>query len=189
MHVIAAPDAFMIDGRDARLRDRDTMDSNEPSFDARTLRDAFGSFATGVTVVTGRDPDGNRIGLTANSFTSVSLDPPLLLFCPANTASALPALRATGRFAVNVLGANARHVSDRFAQKGVDRFAEADWEEWDGLPVLADAKAAFSCVLHADYDGGDHRIIVGRITRLDFTPTREALLYLHGRYRLVHAGD
>jgi flavin reductase (DIM6/NTAB) family NADH-FMN oxidoreductase RutF len=165
------------------------MDTAAPSFDARTLRDAFGSFATGVTIVTGRDPDGNRIGLTANSFTSVSLDPPLLLFCPANSASALPALRTTQRFAVNVLAADARHVSDRFAQKGIDRFAEADWDEWDGLPVLRDAKAAFSCTLHADHDGGDHRIIVGLITRLDFTPTREALLYLHGRYRLVHAGD
>ncbi|MFZ4688600.1 MAG: flavin reductase family protein [Polymorphobacter sp.] len=162
------------------------MDLASPPFDARTLRDAFGSFATGVTIVTGRDQDGNRIGLTANSFTSVSLDPPLLLFCPANTASALPALRATGRFAVNVLAADGQHVSDRFARKGIDRFAEADWDEWDGLPVLRDAKAAFSCTLHADHDGGDHRIIVGLITRLGFAPAREALLYLHGRYRLVH---
>jgi flavin reductase (DIM6/NTAB) family NADH-FMN oxidoreductase RutF len=165
------------------------MDQLSTDFDARTLRDAFGSFATGVTVITGRDVDGVRIGLTANSFTSVSLDPPLLLFCPANTASALPALRATKRFVVNVLGADARHVSDRFASKGIDRFAEADWDEWDGLPVLRDAKAAFSCALHADHDGGDHRIIVGRIMRLEFAPTREALLYLHGRYRLVHDGD
>ena len=165
------------------------METPHPSFDARTLRDAFGSFATGVTIVTGRDEDGSRIGLTANSFTSVSLDPPLLLFCPANTASALPALRATKRVVINVLGADCAHVSDRFAQKGIDRFAEADWHEWDGLPVLRDAKAAFSCTLHADHDGGDHRIIVGRITRLDFAPSREALLYLHGRYRLVHDGD
>jgi flavin reductase (DIM6/NTAB) family NADH-FMN oxidoreductase RutF len=165
------------------------MDIATPPFDARLLRDAFGSFATGVTIVTGRDQDGNRIGLTANSFTSVSLDPPLLLFCPANGASALPALRATGRFAVNILAADAAHVSDRFAKKGIDRFAEADWLEWDGLPVLADAKAAFACNLYADHDGGDHRIIVGEITRLGFAPAREALLYLHGRYRLVHVAD
>nr|WP_310525263.1 flavin reductase family protein [Polymorphobacter sp.] len=162
------------------------MTIDTPSFDTRTLRDAFGCFATGVTVVTGRSADGARIGLTANSFTSVSLDPPLLLFCPANTASALPALRETGRFAINVLDLDAQHVADRFTKKGIDRFAEADWEEWDGLPVLAAAKAAFACTLHADHDGGDHRIIVGRITRLDFSNTRESLLYIHGRYRRAH---
>ena len=162
------------------------MDLASPPFDPRALRDAFGCFATGVTIVTGRAADGSRVGLTANSFTSVSLDPPLLLFCPANNASALPVLRETGRFAVNVLSADSRHVSDRFAKKGIDRFAETDWEEWDGLPVLADAKAAFACSLHADHDGGDHRIIVGRIERIGFAPERESLLYLNGRYRRVH---
>ena len=159
-----------------------------PPFDARTLRDAFGCFATGVTVVTGHDADGGRIGLTANSFTSVSLDPPLLLFCPANTASALPALQRSRRFAVNVLDLDGQHVADRFAKKGIDRFADAEWEDWDGVPVLSAAKAAFACTLHADHDGGDHRIIVGRVTRLAFSHARESLLYLHGRYRRVHVG-
>jgi flavin reductase (DIM6/NTAB) family NADH-FMN oxidoreductase RutF len=162
------------------------MDPASPNFDSRTLRDAFGCFATGVTVVTGRGADGVAIGLTANSFTSVSLDPPLLLFCPALTASALPALRQTGRFAINVLDLDGQPVADRFATKGVDRFAEAVWEEWDGLPVLSTAKAAFACDVHADHDGGDHRIIVGRVTRLGFSNSRESLLYLHGRYRRVH---
>jgi flavin reductase (DIM6/NTAB) family NADH-FMN oxidoreductase RutF len=164
------------------------MDSTAPPFDQRTLRDAFGCFATGVTVVTGRGSDGSRTGLTANSFTSVSLDPPLLLFCPANGASALPALRETGRFAINVLDLDGMAVAQRFAQRGVDRFAEADWEEWDGLPILSAAKAAFACELHAEHDGGDHRIIVGRVTRLGLDPARESLLYLHGRYRRVHVG-
>ena len=164
------------------------MDVSYPQFDARILRDAFGGFATGVTIVTCRTPEGGRTGLTANSFTSVSLDPPLLLFCPANNASALPALRATGRFAINVLDTDSQAVADRFAQKGIDRFADADWDEWDGLPVLQGAKAAFTCVLHAEHDGGDHRIIVGRVTRLDHAPSRESLLYLHGRYRRMHGG-
>jgi flavin reductase (DIM6/NTAB) family NADH-FMN oxidoreductase RutF len=164
------------------------MDSTAPPFDQRTLRDAFGCFATGVTVVTGRAADGSRTGLTANSFTSVSLDPPLLLFCPANGASALPALRETGRFAINVLDLDGMAVAQRFAQRGIDRFAEADWEEWDGLPILSAAKAAFACELHAEHDGGDHRIIVGRVTRLGLDPARESLLYLHGRYRRVHVG-
>lgn len=164
------------------------MNLAEPPFDARTLRDAFGCFATGVTVVTGRAADGVRCGLTANSFTSVSIDPPLLLFCPANTASALPALRETGRFAINILDLDGQAVADRFTRKGIDRFAEADWEEWDDLPILSAAKAAFACTLHADHDGGDHRIIVGRVTRIGQAPERESLLYLHGRYRRVHVG-
>ena len=162
------------------------MDIAAPPFEPRVLRDAFGCFATGVTVVTGRGLDGTRTGLTANSFTSVSLDPPLLLFCPANTASALPALRESGRFAINVLDLDNQHVADRFTKKGIDRFADAEWEEWHGLPVLKHAKAAFACTLHADHDGGDHRIIVGKVTRLGFLNTRESLLYLHGRYRRVH---
>ncbi len=164
------------------------MDFAAPPFDPRQLRDAFGCFATGVTVVTGRSPDGLRIGLTANSFTSVSLDPPLLLFCPANGASALPFLRSTGRFAINVLDIDGQAVADRFARKDIDRFAEADWQDWDGLPVLGAAKAAFACTLHADHDGGDHRILVGRVTRFALAPDRESLLYLHGRYRRVHVG-
>jgi flavin reductase (DIM6/NTAB) family NADH-FMN oxidoreductase RutF len=164
------------------------MNLADPPFDARSLRDAFGCFATGVTVVTGRAADGSRTGLTANSFTSVSLDPPLLLVCPANTASAYPAIRDGGRFAVNILDLDGQAVADRFTKKGIDRFAEHDWLDWDGLPVLAAAKAAFACQLHADHDGGDHRIIVGRITRYGVAPERESLLYLHGRYRRVHVG-
>ncbi len=164
------------------------MENAQPPFDPRLLRDAFGCFATGVTVVTGSTADGTRFGLTANSFTSVSLDPPLLLFCPANTASALPALRDTGRFAINILDLDGQVVADRFTKKGVDRFADAEWDEWDGLPILATAKAAFACTLHADHDGGDHRIIVGRVTRLGQAADRESLLYLHGRYRRVHVG-
>lgn len=164
------------------------MDLSHPPFEPRHLRDAFGCFATGVTVVTGRASDGSRTGLTANSFTSVSLDPPLLLFCPANGASALPLLRESGRFAINILDLDGQPVADRFSRKNIDRFAEHDWIDWDGLPVLAAAKAAFACDIHADHDGGDHRIIVGRITRYGLAPERESLLYLHGRYRRVHVG-
>lgn len=157
--------------------------------DPRTLRDAFGCFTTGVTVVTGRARDGARVGLTANSFTSLSLDPPLLLFCPAKTASALPVLRDTQRFAVNVLHRDALQLAQRFTRKDIDRFAEGNWEDWDGLPVLADAMASFACDLHADHDGGDHVIIVGRIARLRFVPEHSPLLYLQGRYRRVHVAD
>ena len=164
----------------------DTIDAAGP-FEPRTLRDAFGCFATGVTVITGRGDDGVSVGLTANSFTSLSLDPPLLLFCPAKTASALPVLRATRRFAVNVLHRESEAVANRFAARNVDRFADAVWEDWDGLPILSDALASFACSLHAEHDGGDHIIMVGRIERLRYEHARDPLLYLKGRYRRVHA--
>jgi flavin reductase (DIM6/NTAB) family NADH-FMN oxidoreductase RutF len=164
------------------------MTNADAPFDPRLLRDAFGCFATGVTVITSQSLSGERVGLTANSFTSLSLDPPLLLFCPANGASALPVLRESSRFAINILDLDGQAVADRFTKKGIDRFAEHDWQDWDGVPALASAKAAVACTLHADHDGGDHRIIVGRVTRLALDQGREPLLYLHGRYRRVHVG-
>lgn len=155
-------------------------------FDPRALREAFGAFATGVTVVTGIDPQGNRVGLTANSFTSVSLDPPLLLVCPARTASALPALQASWRFAVNVLALDQQAVADRFTKRDVDRFADAPWSLWHGVPVLAGTCASFVCDVHAVLDGGDHAILVGRVKALRTLPDAEPLLYVRGRYRQVH---
>jgi len=155
-------------------------------FDPRALRDAFGAFATGVTVVSGHDGGGERVGLTANSFTSVSLNPPLLLVCPARTASALPALQASGRFAVNVLTLDQQSVAERFTKRGVDRFADPGWTDWHGLPVLRGTCASFVCDLHVELDGGDHAILVGRVTALRTDPRAEPLLYVRGRYRQVH---
>lgn len=158
----------------------------ETDLDPRLLRDAFGAFATGVTVVSGIDAGGVRVGLTANSFTSVSLDPPLLLVCPARGASALPALRGAGRFAVNVLTLDQQDVAEAFTRRGVDRFACGSWDDWHGLPVLDGAMANFACDLHAEVDGGDHAILVGRIRALRTRPGTEPLLYLQGRFRQVH---
>lgn len=154
--------------------------------DARALRGAFGTFATGVTVVTARGADGARVGLTANSLTSVSLDPPLLLFCPARTASALPTLRATARFVVNVLGVDQAAIADRFARRDCDRFDGAAWDDWDGLPVLAGALANFACTLFADHDGGDHVVLIGRVDRVRSREGHDPLLYFRGAYRQVH---
>ena len=155
-------------------------------FDPRALRDAFGAFATGVTVVTAIDSEGNRVGLTANSFSSVSLDPPLLLVCPARTASALPVIQASGRYAVNVLNLDQQSVAEQFTRRGVDRFADAPWSDWHGLPVLADTCASFVCDLEAELDGGDHAILVGRVRALRIDADAEPLLYVRGRYRRVH---
>jgi len=155
--------------------------------DARTFRDALGCFATGVTVVTAVCSDGTPIGLTANSFTSVSLDPPLLLVCVANTAGSAPRLRETERFAVNVLQIGQQPTSNRFAGKGEDRFAATPWELGEyGTPVLAGSLSSFECAREAVHGGGDHFILVGRVLKAIFEPRRDPLLYFRGKYRKLH---
>ncbi|KQZ62298.1 alpha/beta fold hydrolase [Sphingopyxis sp. OPL5] len=155
--------------------------------DARTFRDALGCFATGVTVVTAMCPDGTPIGLTANSFTSVSLDPPLLLVCIANNAGSAPYLRDAERFAVNVLQIGQQPTSNRFAGKGEDRFGVTPWEVGEyGTPVLTGSLSSFECSRDAVHDGGDHFLLVGRVLKAIFEPRRDPLLYFRGKYRKLH---
>ena len=155
--------------------------------DARTLRDALGCFATGVTVVTTMRPDGQPVGLTANSFPSVSLDPPLLLVCIAKSSSSLKALESAGRFAVNVLHIGQQPVSNLFAKPGEDRFAETPWQEGQhGSPLISGALANFECVRFDMHDGGDHVILVGKVERAKYEPRRDPLLYYKGKYRRLH---
>lgn len=155
--------------------------------DARSFRDALGCFATGVTVVTAFCPDGTPIGLTANSFTSVSLDPPLLLVCIANNAGSAPFLRGAERFAVNVLQIGQQPASNRFAGKGEDRFAATPWEVGEfGTPVLTGSLGSFECTRDAVHEGGDHFILVGRVVKAIFEPRRDPLLYFRGKYRKLH---
>jgi flavin reductase (DIM6/NTAB) family NADH-FMN oxidoreductase RutF len=155
--------------------------------DPRTLRDALGCFATGVTIVTARAADGTPIGLTANSFTSVSLDPPLLLVCIANAAGSAPALREASHFAVNVLQIGQQPASNRFAGKGEDRFGQTPWEGGlEEVPVLTGALGNFECRQSAVHDAGDHFILVGEVLRARFEPRRDPLLYFRGKYRRLH---
>ena len=155
--------------------------------DARTLRDAMGCFATGITIITSRDADGTPIGLTANSFTSLSLDPPLLLVCVANSAGSAPVLREAEHFAVNLLQVSQQATSNRFAGKGEDRFAATAWSEGEtGMPLIDGALGAFECKRHAIHDGGDHFILVGEVVRAQFEPRRDPLLYFRGKYRRLH---
>ena len=155
--------------------------------DPRTLRDALGCFGTGVTVVTTLDQAGQPVGLTANSFTSVSLDPPLLLVCLARSAGSLPAFQAGENFGVNVLHIGQQLTSARFASKVEDRFAATPWEAWDtGVPLVKHSLASFECARHAVYEGGDHLILVGRVIRVRFEPRRDPLLYFRGKYRRLH---
>jgi flavin reductase (DIM6/NTAB) family NADH-FMN oxidoreductase RutF/pimeloyl-ACP methyl ester carboxylesterase len=173
----------------------DFLERKQPRFvpefregsDARTFRDALGCFATGVTIITAMGADGNPVGLTANSFTSVSLDPPLLLVCVANSAGSAPVLRSAERFAVNVLQIGQQPTSNRFAGKGEDRFANTPWEVGEfGTPVLTGSLSSFECARDALHDGGDHFILVGRVLKAMFEPRRDPLLYFRGKYRRLH---
>lgn len=155
--------------------------------DQRTLRDALGCFATGVTVVTCLDQHDRPAGLTVNSFTSVSLDPPLLLVCLAKAAASAGPLIRAGHFAVNVLQAGQQPASIRFSTRDEDRFGSTPWSRGEGgAPILKDSLGVFECEAYAVYDGGDHHILVGRVVKASFDPTLDPLLYFRGKYRRLH---
>lgn len=136
----------------------------DPAADPRALRDAFGAFLTGVTVVTSHDAEGRPVGFTANSFASLSLDPPLLLVCLARTSRNFQTLTQAKGFAVNILGEHQKDVSNTFARPVEDRFAGLDWQLGPhGSPVLGDVAAWFDCSRHEVMDGGDHVILIGKI--------------------------
>jgi flavin reductase (DIM6/NTAB) family NADH-FMN oxidoreductase RutF len=155
--------------------------------DPRTLRDALGCFATGVTVVTCLKADGTPAGLTVNSFTSVSLDPPLLLVCLARQAASASALIEASHFAVNVLQTGQQPASIRFATRDEDRFGTTPWSCGEaGAPILEESLGVFECERYAVYDGGDHHILVGQVVKASFDASLDPLLYFRGRYRRLH---
>ncbi|WP_114964430.1 flavin reductase family protein [Alkalilacustris brevis] len=131
---------------------------------ARLFRQALGRFVTGVTVVTTAAPAG-PVGITVNSFTSVSLDPPLVLWCPARASGRFALFAGAAHFAIHVLAAEQRALSHRFA-RGAGLFDDLSPEHTpEGVPVLPDVLARFDCALYSTYDGGDHAIVVGRVLR------------------------
>lgn len=155
--------------------------------DSRTLRDALGCFGTGVTVVTTLDRDDDPVGLTANSFTSVSLDPELLLVCLNKKSATLPWFKRAEAFSVNVLHIGQQDVAQKFATPDIDRFRDTGWEAWStGVPILTDSLANFECAKFAEYDGGDHLILLGRVIRVRFDSDLDPLLYFRGSYRELH---
>lgn len=148
------------------------------------LRQALGHFATGVTVMTTRTPGGEPIGVTVNSFNSVSLDPPLVLWSLARKAYSCPAFDREGHFAVHVLAADQHHLSTRFAQAGHDKFAGLTLAEGvAGVPLLADCAAVFQCQTVARHEGGDHVILLGKVLTYQCAE-RPPLLFHRGRYVL-----
>ena len=155
--------------------------------DPRTLRDALGCFATGVTVVTCLDGEGRPVGLTANSFTSLSLDPPLLLVCVAKATASAGPLSEAAHFAVNVLHTGQQPASITFSTRVEDRFGCTPWSMGEhGVPVLLDSLSVFECSNHAIHDGGDHYILVGEVKKATFEPGLDPLLYFRGKYRRLH---
>ncbi|MGO2053066.1 hypothetical protein CIK76_15905 [Glutamicibacter sp. BW80] len=152
------------------------------SIDQRDLRNAFSQFATGVTVITTTDLDGRSYGLTANSFSSVSMDPALLLFCPSKTIASLPVLERSGHFTVNILRANQQGLARQFARPSEDKFAGVDYSMGIfGDPVLGGCLATFQCSLYSNHDAGDHRVLIGQVHEFSYHPEHEALLFHQGQ--------
>jgi flavin reductase (DIM6/NTAB) family NADH-FMN oxidoreductase RutF len=151
----------------------------------RRFRTALGAFATGVTIVTTRDAEGRDVGLTANSFNSVSLDPPMVLWSLAKSSRSLPAFLEAGHFAVHVLAANQEELSLRFATRGADKFSGLDVERSAGqVPLLRGCSARFVCRTAFRHEAGDHMIFVGEVESFDHSDLPE-LLFHRGRYSLA----
>ncbi len=147
---------------------------------SRVLRDALGRYATGVTVVTALGPHG-PVGITANSFTSVSLDPPLVLWCPARRSTRFAAFAVADRYAIHVLASDQLDLCRHFSRTGggFDQLGAGATPE--GLPALPGVLARFDCAAHACHDGGDHAILVGRVLRAE-TRDGAPLIFWGGRY-------
>ena len=154
-----------------------------PSFSAQDFRAALGMFATGVTIVTARDADGAPVGLTANSFNSVSLTPPLVLWSLARSAGSMPAFERGSHYAINILAADQHALAERFASKSVDRFADLAFSAGaGGAPVIEGAAAVFECFNRSRYEEGDHVIFVGEVERCAWRTGAQPLIFHGGRY-------
>ncbi len=168
------------------MADQSTRGEYRSGHDPRTLRDALGCFATGVTVVTCLK-DGVPAGLTVNSFTSVSLEPPLLLVCIHKLAASAEALVTASHFAINVLQTGQQPASITFSTRVEDRFGKTPWSCGEaGAPILEASLGVFECERFAVYDGGDHHILVGQVVKASFDGSLDPLLYFRGRYRRLH---
>jgi flavin reductase (DIM6/NTAB) family NADH-FMN oxidoreductase RutF len=154
-----------------------------PSFSAEQFRAALGMFATGVTIVTARDAAGAPIGLTANSFNSVSLAPPLVLWSLSRLAGSMPHFTRGSHYAINILAAEQRELAERFSRKGPDRFAGVAFREGSaGSPILEGAAAVFECFNRSRYAEGDHVIFVGEVEHCERREGAQPLIFHGGRY-------
>ncbi|MEU0118087.1 flavin reductase family protein [Streptomyces bobili] len=148
----------------------------------RSFRDVLGRFSTGVVLVTAQTGDG-PVGMAANSFTSVSLDPPLVALCAARSSTTWPAIRAAGGFAITILGAHQEEVCRTFATRGIDRFVGLDWSHTPaGHPVLSDGLGWLDCAVETVHPAGDHELVVARADGWAVMPRRSPLIFHSGHY-------
>ena len=153
-----------------------------PEFDSRHFRTALSQFATGVTIITTRLPDGTFLGLTASSFNSVSLDPPLVLWSLSQTATSLPVFTGNSHYVINILSGNQTALAERFAKRIENRFEGVEFDlSYTGLPILKGAAAWLECHNRSRYPEGDHVIFVGEVERCDVTP-QSALVFHDGKF-------
>ncbi|MDH3692652.1 MAG: flavin reductase family protein [Gammaproteobacteria bacterium] len=152
--------------------------------DSKEFRDAMGYFATGITIISSVGPKGELIGVTANSFNSVSLEPPLVLFSLSRSALSWRSFLSTQYFAVNVLSRRQHALSTQFAKTSENKWKGVEHEFWQtGCPVIKDCLAAFECEIRYTHDGGDHIIFVGEVLRMKSNPEYRPLLFYRGQYR------
>lgn len=151
------------------------------------FRQVVGHVPTGVAIITAMSP-GGPLGMAVNSFTSVSLSPPLVLFCAAKTSATWPGIRKTGAFAVNILSHHDVELCRRFAQKNVDRFAGSSYRlGMTGAPILDGSLAHLDCYLYEMHEAGDHVIVLGRVSHVDAAEGIAPLIFHRGRYRSLPA--
>lgn len=156
--------------------------------DTRPLRNALGRFATGVAIVTAIDPDGHPIGLTVNSFSAVSLEPALVLWCLDNASHNLEAFRSATHHVINILSAEQMDLSNRFATWPIDRFAGLNWQAGaGGAPRIPGCCATFEVANETQHSGGDHIIFVGRVERFNENTDSLPLMFYSGQYRQLAA--
>jgi flavin reductase (DIM6/NTAB) family NADH-FMN oxidoreductase RutF len=153
--------------------------------DPRSFRDAIGMFATGVVFITA-SPNGEPAGLIVNSLASVSLEPPLVSFCPARSSLTWTRMRRAGRFGVNVLGSSHRSFAIHATPAGSDRFTRVDWHTGlGGAPLLTDALASLECEIVAEHPAGDHWIVVGHVEHVRTSPVNDPLVFFAGAFATV----
>jgi flavin reductase (DIM6/NTAB) family NADH-FMN oxidoreductase RutF len=163
------------------------LSASPPLFNNDEFRAALGMFATGVTIVSARAPNGHLVGLTASSFNSVSIAPPLVLWSLSQTASLMDAFSTGSHYAINILGAEQQALAQRFATRGVDRFADVVFEEGAcGAPLLMGAVATFECFNRSRYEEGDHVIFVGEVERCSYRKGASPLLYHGSKFYTEH---
>ena len=162
---------------------------SEAAVDELTFRDVLGNFATGVTIITAND-NGEQVGMSANSFTSVSLDPPLVAFCAALTSTTYPRIQRAGHFCVNVLGEEQADIGRLFSVRGVDRFAEISWRPSDtGAAIIEGDLAWLDCTIEAEYLAGDHLVVIGRVHACEAFAMRRPLLFFRGTFGVERPED